>query len=79
MFTEYAPAEWVPPLVPSPQKENAPPMLERPPFSGLHLALHPVGSVVLVTRGSETQLYLFRAADVWQTTGGGNKKEKRKA
>lgn len=74
-----APAGWVPPPVPSPQKENAPPMPEQPPFSGWNLALHPVCSARLVTRGSETQLRLFHAADVWQTTGGGDNIAKEKA
>lgn len=59
--------------MPSPQKENAPPMPERPPFSGWHLALRPVCSAVLETRGSETQLRLFHAVDVWRTTEGGDK------
>lgn len=71
MFTVYAPAGWVPPQVPSPQKGNAPPMPEWPPFSEWHLALHPVCSAELVTRGSETQLRPFHAADVWRTTQGG--------
>lgn len=54
-----------------PQKENAPLVQERPPFSGWHLALHPICSAALVTHGSETQLHLFHAADVWQTAGEG--------
>lgn len=76
-FTVDAPAGWVPPQVLSPQKENAPPVPVQPPFSGWHLALHPVCSAVLVTRGSETQLHLFHAADVWQTIGGVNMMRKR--
>lgn len=64
-----SPAGWVPRLAPSPQKENDPPVTVQPPFSGLHFARCPVCSAVLLTHGSETQLYLSRAADVWQTTG----------
>lgn len=71
VFTVYAPAGWVPPLVPSLQKENAPPKPKRPPFSEWSLVLHSVCSVALVTHGSETQQHLFHAADVWQTTGVG--------
>lgn len=70
VFTVYAPAGWVPPPAPSPRKENAPPIPEWLPFSGWRLALHPVCSAALVTRGSETQLHLFHAADAWQTKGG---------
>lgn len=70
----YTPAGWVPPPVPFPRMETAPPMPAQPPFSVWHLALHPVCSAVPVTRGSETRLHLFHAADVWQTTEAGNRK-----
>lgn len=72
MQTVYIPAGWVLPQVPSPQRENAPPVPAQPPFAGWNLALRPVCSAVLGTRGSETQLHLFHAADVWQTTGASN-------
>lgn len=39
----------------------------QPPFSGLHLVLYPVCSVVLATHGLALQQCLFHAADVWQT------------
>lgn len=55
--------------MPSPQKENDPPMPVQLPFFGLHFARSLVCSAVLLTRGSETQLYLSHAADVWQTIG----------
>lgn len=65
--------------MPSPQRENAPPVPERPPFFGWHLVLRPVCSAVLETRGSKTQLHLFHAADVWQTIGGGDKLAEKRA
>lgn len=62
--------------MPSPQKENDPPMPVQSPFSGLNFARCPVCSAVLLTHGSETQLYLSHAADVWQTMGIAKEKTK---
>lgn len=64
--------------MPSPQKENDPPVPVQPPFSELHFARCPVCSAVLLTHGSETQLYLSHAVGVWQTTGITKEKTKHK-
>ena len=59
--------------------ETDPPMPAQPPFSEWHPALSPVCSAVPVTRVTETQLHLFHAADVWQTTEAGNSIAEQKA